>query len=80
MLSEFWRSIKWRMGTRQRQITSLQRHIQIIKGVLEEKRIALFLQLVPYRRGMSLDDDRPKSISLEDLERRIAILEKAHEH
>ena len=36
----------------------------------------VFIKVIPYVKGMSLDDERPEPISLEDLEKRIIALEQ----
>lgn len=58
------------------EIERLRRDVQMIQDVLGEKRVALFLKVVQYRKGMSLGDERPRPISLEALEKRIEELEK----
>lgn len=54
--------------------------IEMVKRELERKRIAKFLMVVDYVKGMSLYDDRPNPILLEDLEKRIEALEKKQEN
>ena len=56
-------------------IDRLGEDIETIKDILEKARIAKFLKVIDYKRGMSLTDDRPNPISLENFEKRIGALE-----
>lgn len=80
MMNWYWnlrRKIYDRVTRRDREIERLRRDINMIMDCLEAKRVALFLKMVKYEKGMSLHDDRPRPISLEDLEKRIANLERS---
>lgn len=56
----------------------LKAEIEMIKRELEHKRISKFIMVVDYYKGMSLYDERPNPILLEDLLKRIEVLEKGH--
>jgi hypothetical protein len=66
------------MGKRSREIESLRGELQMVKDELERRRVCLFIKVVTYRAGMSLQDKRPAPFSLEDMDARIAKLEKAN--
>jgi len=68
--------IKWPWSRFELSIANLRWDIKIIKDALEEARVAKFVRVVDYKRGMKLNCDSPKMISLEDLEKRIEKLEK----
>lgn len=76
----FWKKIQW-PWTRQfknikEDIGTLKFDQDIIKRELERKRVAKFIQVIDYVKGMSLKDERPDPILLEDLDKRIKELEK----
>lgn len=59
---------------------SMQRQkndIEMMKDSLCEARVAKYIKVVDYHKGMSMKDERPNPISLEDLQTRIEVLEKA---
>jgi len=51
--------------------------IEMMKDSLCEARVAKYIKVVDYHKGMSLQDERPNPISLEGLQTRIEALEKA---
>ena len=69
--------LRWRLPwfKNRVQIDCLQERVQTIEDVLGETRIANFIKIITYRKGMKLGEPPPDPISLEDLERRIAALE-----
>lgn len=69
-MSEWFAWLHWG-----RDIERLQDEIEMLKDDLERRRVCLFVRIVEYRPGMSLQDTRPLPISLESLEERIAALE-----
>jgi len=75
----FWEKIQW-PWTRQfkkieEEMSNLKFDQDIIKRELEQKRVAKFIQIIDYVKGMSLKDERPDPILLEDLLKRIETLE-----
>lgn len=68
----------WKTGKRDLEIDNLRLELELVKHALEEARVCLFLQIVEYKHGMSLNDNRPKPIRLEDLDQRITRLETLH--
>jgi hypothetical protein len=59
---------------------SMQRQnddIEMIKNSLEKARVVKYIKVVDYHKGMSLKDERPNPISLDGLQARIEVLEKA---
>ena len=67
--------MKWRCRKRAREIASLREDITFIKKALEKARICNFIWVVPYKRGMKIENHPPRPISLETLEKRIQALE-----
>lgn len=58
---------------------SLREDINLIKEQLIRKRVANFIMVVSYRKGMKLQYDLLEPISLEGLQKRIEALEKKTE-
>lgn len=75
MIRHLISKLKYLLHRKDREIEKLYCEIEDIKLILEKARVALFIHVVEYKRGMNLCDERPKPISLESLERRISTME-----
>ncbi len=76
----YFRNIKWPWTKRLDEVeTRFLHEAEMIKRALEKKRIVNFVHVIQYHEGMTLsyEDERPKPILLEDLEKRIKALESA---
>jgi len=76
-----WKQLKklWRKHHRDLRASMRRQNddIEMLKDSLCEARVAKFIKVVDYHKGMSMKDERPNPISLEDLQTRIEVLEKA---
>lgn len=56
-------------------IVNLRYEFEELKNALERSKLLAFIRIIRYEKGMNLQYDAPKTISLEDLEKRIEALE-----
>ena len=67
-----WERVSWDNNYR---MLAINERIQVIEDILHDSRIANYLQIIDYTKGMNLEYEAEPTISLKDLQLRIEALE-----